>query len=87
MDFMQCTPGITTPSLSREPLGTEGELTPGPDDENPYEDELNRVEQRGFTLKEDPTTDPDPYVFDDVEGVVDELSLPGLEDDRRMPRF
>lgn len=32
------TPGITDPMLSAEPLGTEGELTPGPDDYVPYDD-------------------------------------------------
>jgi len=36
--FFQATPGITEPKFSRDPLGTEGELTPGPDDENPFED-------------------------------------------------
>jgi hypothetical protein len=33
---MQCNPGITTPNLTAEPLGTEGELTEGPDHINPY---------------------------------------------------
>lgn len=32
------TPGITDPLMSREPLGTEGELTDGPDDYVPYDD-------------------------------------------------
>lgn len=34
--FMQTTPGITEPRLTKDPLGTEGELTPGPDDINPF---------------------------------------------------
>lgn len=36
---LQATLGITEPKLSRDPLGTEGEMTPGPDDENPYDGE------------------------------------------------
>lgn len=32
------TPGITPAKLTSEPIGTEGEMTPGPDDVNPYED-------------------------------------------------
>ena len=38
MDFplMQTSPGITIPRFSQDPLGTEGELTAGPDDINPY---------------------------------------------------
>jgi len=34
---LYATAGITEPNLTAEPLGTEGEMTPGPDDENPYE--------------------------------------------------
>lgn len=34
---LYATVGITEPNLTAEPLGTEGEMTPGPDDENPYE--------------------------------------------------
>jgi len=33
----QPTPGITTPNLTAEPLGTAGEMTPGPDELDPYE--------------------------------------------------
>jgi len=36
--FFQTTPGITEPDFARDPLGTEGELTAGPDDQNPFED-------------------------------------------------
>jgi hypothetical protein len=36
--LMQATPGLTYPNITKEPLGTEGELTPGPDDLNPFED-------------------------------------------------
>lgn len=66
--------GMTPARLSRGPLATEGEATPGPDDYNPYEDHRN-------TLSEDPTAGKDdPYVFDDVEPVIADLSLPGLDD-------
>jgi hypothetical protein len=40
--LMQCNPGVTYPNLSREPLGTEGELTEGPDHLNPYRSERER---------------------------------------------
>lgn len=33
---MKTTPGITTPNLTAEPLGTEGELSEGPDHLNPH---------------------------------------------------
>lgn len=57
--------GITPKRITREPLATEGEATPGPDDYNPYEDYDPRatVESRS---KRDPTRDPDPFVFDDI---------------------
>jgi len=35
---MQATLGMTEPNLTRDPLGTEGEMTPGPDDRNPYDE-------------------------------------------------
>jgi len=34
---LYATAGITEPNLTAEPLGTEGEMTPGPDDQNPSE--------------------------------------------------
>jgi len=34
--LMQATPGITEKRFTADPLGTEGELTPGPDDANPF---------------------------------------------------
>jgi hypothetical protein len=44
------TAGMTVPKWSRDPLGTEGELTAGPDDWNPYDDEIDRqeIESMGF---------------------------------------
>jgi len=35
--IMQTTPGVTIPNFSEEPMATEGEMTPGPPEENPYE--------------------------------------------------
>lgn len=81
--YGQPTPGTTGHNLSCEPLATEGESTPGPDDQNPYDDAIARREQAGFTLKEDPTQDPDPFVFDDVEEVVMDLEFPSFD----APRF
>lgn len=45
--LMHCSPGVTEPMLTAEPLGTEGEMTPGPDDINPYRslDERRAVEE------------------------------------------
>jgi len=42
--FMQVTPGITEPELTELPLGTEAELTPGPNDVNPFRSEQERRE-------------------------------------------
>lgn len=83
MHFGMPTPGTTGHNLSCEPLATEGEATPGPDDQNPYDEHTDRIEQRGFTLKEDPTEDPDPFVFDDVEEVVMDFEFPAFD----APRF
>jgi hypothetical protein len=103
--LMANTPGITTKRFTRGPLGDEGELTPGPDDANPFRgaDDREVVEaykakfdrqQRGDTdlyetsgvmlpftadTKDDPSTDPDPYVFDDVSDETDDVALPFLE--------
>lgn len=40
--FMQTSPGLTIANISSEPLATEGEATPGPDDINPYRSEEER---------------------------------------------
>lgn len=40
--LMRPTPGITEPNLTAEPLGTEAEMTPGPDDINPFRSERER---------------------------------------------
>lgn len=84
--------GITCIPLSREPLATEGEATPGPDDYNPH---LEREAHAGLeqsTIAEDPTAGADPFVFDDVGELVLDLELPGVnpvddEDGPRLPSF
>lgn len=78
--FMQATPGITEPHLSRDPLGTEGEMTSGPDAESPF-DRFNQ----SATAKVDPTEGNDPYLFDNVgEELEGGISLPPIGDG---PRF
>jgi hypothetical protein len=37
-DLMHTTAGITEPRLTSEPLGTEGEMTGGPNDYVPFDD-------------------------------------------------
>jgi len=49
--LMQTTPGTTCKRFCRNPLGSEGELTSGPDDMNPYRsaderEEVERVAQK-----------------------------------------
>lgn len=72
--------GTTAAPLSMEPLATEGEATPGPDDVNPYEAKELEIERNSKTTAEDPTAGDDPYVFDDVGEAVDEVQLPTLHD-------
>lgn len=103
-------PGITVPKFSKDPLGDEGEITPGPDDLNPAVDpearetiEEIKAKQRAYArrddrlvrtvpqpqnpdlpparLNKDPTAGDDPFVFDDVSDHVDELGLPGMENE------
>ena len=83
--------GITEAPLSIDPLATEGEATPGPDDWNPYEDEEFEMEMEllmgsGPDIEDDdisrdrePTAGDDPFVFDDVEDHVDGVALPSLQ--------
>lgn len=73
--------GLTCMPLSRDPIATEGEATPGPDDYNPYDEHAARRELPEPRLEENPTAGDDPFVFDDVGEVVMEFELPGLESD------
>ena len=84
---MQTTPGITIPHITEDPLGTEGELTVGPDGVNPFnspeEADIVAAYREGFNKPrfervpiDDPTAGDDPFVFDDVGPKVDSLRLP-----------
>jgi hypothetical protein len=63
------TPGIVVPKFARDPLGDEGELTPGPDELNPatdpraraYIEDLER-KQREYARRDDQiaSTVPNP---------------------------
>lgn len=80
--------GTTHIPLSRDPLATEGEATPGPDDYNPYDErERKRAQQRqqnppnaqpslDVGINPSPTSGSDPFVFDDAGEVLPELDLP-----------
>jgi pyocin large subunit-like protein len=46
-------PGITHAKLTEDPLGTEGEMRPRPDNYNPYEDQAH---------SRDPTDGQDPLI-------------------------
>jgi hypothetical protein len=63
--LMRATPGITEPNFSRDPLATEGEATPGPDTENPYENaqeyrERLELEQQKRAMQDDAVIDTVP---------------------------
>ena len=63
--IMQTTPGITVPNFSEEPMATEGEMTPGPPEENPFENarelrERVNMEQRRRAKEEDTLMDTVP---------------------------
>lgn len=60
--------GITPMPLSQDPLATEGEATPGPDDVNPYEENEREygLNEDEIAQQRDPTAGNDPYSFDDV---------------------
>jgi len=72
--------GITPAPLSMEPLATEGEATPGPDDQNPYDEQELQIERSQKTTADDPTAGDDPYVFDDVGDAVGDVELPSFDD-------
>jgi len=68
----QATPGITPAKLTKDPLGTEGEMTPGPDDYNPYEDHAQQY---------DPTSGHDPFSFDDIQPRLPDLPSHRIDPD------
>lgn len=76
--------GMTAQPFSQAPLATEGEATPGPDDWNPYEEQEYRDYRReleGNMKRRKPTKGNDPFAFDDVEGEVTKLEMPGIDRD------
>lgn len=99
--LMVTTPGITEKRFTKDPLGTEGELTLGPDDVNPFRSAQERDQYEAYKERlreqqtdqprlvkvpfDDPTDGDDPFVFDDVEGEIDDVGLPGL--DSTGPQF
>lgn len=50
--LMQTTPGITQMEFTAEPLGTEGELTSGPNDANPFRSAEEREIVEAYKAKE-----------------------------------
>lgn len=87
--LMQVNIGMTTPNLSAEPLGTEGELSPGDDRANPYRsvqeaEYVEEVERKERERRDDelfktgnPTGGSDPFLFDDI-GESEGFGLPGF---------
>jgi len=67
--LMGTTPGITEKRFTADPLGTEGELSPGPDDKNPFRsaEEREIVEAYRAKAKEQEKGDGDLY---ETSGVV-----------------
>ena len=81
---MMTTPGITAKRFCRCPLGTEGELSPGPDELNPHRsiDEKELVEdykQREREHKRQGPYEPDAIMLPGL-GAIDPLNDQG-------PRF
>jgi hypothetical protein len=85
------TPGVTPPPLTRHPLGTRGELTPGPDDLDPdVPEERRELERLGYNVEpvdeladlgvmNDAFDDPEPArLFDAPPAVA--AALPTLTD-------
>lgn len=73
--------GITPMAMSREPLATEGEATPGPDDVNPYDE---REFQEAMRVRNPTEGEDDPYTFDDIgdglESLGGGIDFPTLND-------
>lgn len=71
--LMVCTPGVTRKRFTLEPLGSEGEMTPGPDDSNPFRSAEEREIVEAYRAKEAEqkargvdTNDTITLPFDDV---------------------
>lgn len=76
---------MTEIPLSRDPLATEGEATPGPDDYNPYDERERQMAEQSFGKARDPTEGDDPFVFDDVDDEIGEVELPSLNSSPSLP--
>ncbi|MGK7294863.1 MAG: hypothetical protein ACNS61_03420 [Candidatus Wenzhouxiangella sp. M2_3B_020] len=70
--------GITPTLMSRAPLASEGEATPGPDDWNPYDEREEREFREQFESRESPTEGDDPFAFDDIGGEIMAADAPGI---------
>lgn len=71
------TPGATKPLLTEDPIGTEGEMTPGPDDETPFDAEENRRDWKKFRETQAGQAVPDR---DTPAGTAPELGGSALEE-------
>lgn len=71
------TPGIPTPPLTREPMGTSGELSAGPDHLRPeVPEERAELERMGYLPKREDVDELSDFgVMDDGFGELD-LRLP-----------
>lgn len=69
--------GITEPAMSEEPLATEGEATPGPDDWNPFDEMADRDAMERYKDVESETISMGLPDFA-KESSTDETELPPL---------
>jgi|GEM_PF-4879713 len=69
--LMQTTPGFTSKRFCRNPLGSEGELTPGADDQNPYRSADEREEVERVAEKERKQRAGDVQLFKTSRGTED----------------
>lgn len=70
--------GVTPALLSREPLATEGEATPGPDDVNPFDEMETRKQLQAF---EDGSRSAVP----EFSPIVDPLTAQAESDELELP--
>ena len=85
-------PGVRSPNLSRDPLGTAGELTPGPDDLDPDKRrDREQLEAMGFEIVDHDETHSDDIDdwemgWDAIETLFDHESNSD-EDDKSEPQL
>jgi len=73
--------GISPSPLTREPLGTEEELTPGPNNWNPYEEDFSPENVDDETLEQEFQARGFPTFFDRPEGSDEPSELPFWTDE------